>query len=149
MKSKVLCDHIGVIIRGALLILSVILLPLSTYAQQGILFDANQQLSSSFVNQVYIDNDGFIWVATRNGLNKYDGYKFRTIKKEISANMGMASNYVNYIMQDSRGTFYVECTVPYSHSTVTASRTYRSMTCRTVSCHLMLLASLNVIAEKC
>ena len=107
MKSKVLCDHIGVIIRGALLILSVILLPLSTYAQQGILFDANQQLSSSFVNQVYIDNDGFIWVATRNGLNKYDGYQFRTIKKEISANMGMASNYVNYIMQDSRGTFYV------------------------------------------
>ena len=42
-------------------------------AQMGKLFDANQQLSSSFTSQVYLDNDGFIWSATRNGLNKYDG----------------------------------------------------------------------------
>lgn len=101
MKSKVFY-----VFRNALLILSAFL-PLSISAQQGILFDANKQLSSSFVNQVYLDNDGFIWVSTRNGLNKYDGYQFRTFKKEVSANMGMASNYVNYIMQDSKGIFYV------------------------------------------
>jgi Signal transduction histidine kinase len=101
MKSKVLC-----VFRNALLILSTFL-SLSTSAQQGILFDANKQLSSSFVNQVYLDNDGFIWVSTRNGLNKYDGYQFRIFKKEVTANIGMASNYVNCIMQDSRGAFYV------------------------------------------
>ena len=101
MKSKVLC-----VFRNALLISST-LLSLSTSAQQGILYDANMQLSSSFVNQVYLDNDGYIWVSTRNGLNKYDGYQFRTFKKEVSADMGMASNYVNWIMQDSKGVFYV------------------------------------------
>ena len=90
-----------------LLILSLLILPLSIFAQQGFLFDANKQLSSSFVNQVYNDNDGFIWISTRNGLNKYDGYQFHIFRKEVSADMGMASNYVNCIMQDSRGTFFV------------------------------------------
>ena len=55
---------------------------LNASAQMGKLFDANQQLSSSFTSQVYLDKDGFIWSATRNGLNKYDGYQFRILKKE-------------------------------------------------------------------
>ena len=76
-------------------------------AQTGKLFDANQQLSSSFTNQVYLDNDGFIWSATRNGLNKYDGYLFRIFKKELQEDLGMATNYVNCIIQDRRGMFYM------------------------------------------
>ena len=80
---------------------------LSAHAQMGKLFDADKQMSSSFTTQIYLDNDGFIWVATRNGLNRYDGYQFRIIKKEMSQNPGMASNYVNAIMQDRNGLFYV------------------------------------------
>ena len=76
-------------------------------AQMGKLFDANQQLSSSFTSQVYLDNDGFIWSATRNGLNKYDGYQFRILKKENEQQSGMASNYVNCIKQDHNGLFYM------------------------------------------
>ena len=48
----------------------------------GKLFDADNQLSSSFTNQVYLDRDGFIWTATRNGLSRYDGYQHRIYKKE-------------------------------------------------------------------
>ncbi len=77
------------------------------HAQTGKLFDANQQLSSSFTSQVYLDNDGFIWSATRNGLNKYDGYQFRIFKKEKDHDKGMASNYVNCIIQDRKGLFYL------------------------------------------
>ena len=76
-------------------------------AQTGKLFDADKQLSSSFTNQVYLDRDGFIWVVTRNGLNKYDGYQFHIIKKELNKELGMASNYVNCMMQDKNGLFYV------------------------------------------
>ena len=32
------------------------------------------------VQQIYQDRDGFIWFATRNGLNKYDGEKFTNLK---------------------------------------------------------------------
>ena len=84
-----------------------LLLALSTHAQMGKLFDADKQMSSSFTTQVYLDRDGFIWVATRNGLNRYDGYQFQTLKKEKRKDIGMASNYVNCIMQDRYGLFYV------------------------------------------
>ena len=84
-----------------------ILLPLSIHAQMGKLFDADKQMSSSFTTQIYLDRDGFIWVATRNGLNRYDGYQFRILKKESRKDLGMASNYVNCIMQDHNGLFYV------------------------------------------
>ncbi len=80
-------------------------LPTPVMAQNGKLFGADNHLSSSFVSHVYLDNDGFIWVATRNGLNKYDGYKFHNYKKDNST--GMASNYVNCIVQDRNGLFYV------------------------------------------
>ena len=80
---------------------------LSVHAQMGKLFDADKQMSSSFTTQIYMDRDGFIWVATRNGLNRYDGYQFRIIKKESSQEGGLASNYVNAIMQDRNGLFYI------------------------------------------
>jgi signal transduction histidine kinase/DNA-binding response OmpR family regulator/ligand-binding sensor domain-containing protein len=73
----------------------------------GKLFDADMQMSSSFTTQIYMDRDGFIWVATRNGLNRYDGYQFHILKKETRQDLGMASNYVNCIMQDRDGRFYI------------------------------------------
>lgn len=73
----------------------------------GKLFDADKQMSSSFTTQIYLDKDGFIWVATRNGLNRYDGYQFRIYKKEGRQNLGMASNYVNCMTQDRNGRFFI------------------------------------------
>ncbi len=73
----------------------------------GKLFNTDKQLTSSFINQVYLDRDGFIWAVTRNGLNKYDGYQFHIYKKETEQDAGMASNYVNCMMQDSNGLFYM------------------------------------------
>ncbi|MBR5060541.1 MAG: helix-turn-helix domain-containing protein [Prevotella sp.] len=93
--------------RKALLTFFILSISVSAYSQMGKLFDANQQLSSSFTSQVYLDNDGFIWSATRNGLNKYDGYQFRILKKEKAQQTGMASNYVNCIIQDRKGLFYM------------------------------------------
>ena len=77
------------------------------HAQTGKLFDADKQLSSSFTSQVYLDHDGFIWVATRNGLNRYDGYQFQVIKKERAHQNDMASNYLNCMTQDQNGLFYI------------------------------------------
>ena len=76
-------------------------------AQTGKLFDADKQMSSSFTTQIFLDHDGFIWVATRNGLNRYDGYQFRIYKKEMRQDIGMASNYVNCMTQDRNGLFYI------------------------------------------
>ena len=80
---------------------------LSTFAQMGKSFDADKLMSSSFTTQVFQDRDGFIWVATRNGLNRYDGYQFRILKHDSRQKNGLASNYVNCMMQDHSGLYYI------------------------------------------
>ena len=90
-----------------LLTLLTLCLTLSVYAQMGKFFTTdNHQLSSSFVSQVYLDRDGFLWITTRNGINRYDGYQFRVFKKENEADKTLASNYVNCMIQDRHGLFY-------------------------------------------
>jgi signal transduction histidine kinase/ligand-binding sensor domain-containing protein/DNA-binding response OmpR family regulator len=89
------------------LILPMLLSAQTCFAQMGKLFDANHQLSSNFTNQVFLDNDGFMWAVTRNGLNRYDGYQFRIYKKGSREQDGMASNYVNCMAQDKNGLFYL------------------------------------------
>ena len=79
---------------------------LGAMAKAGKFFNSERQLSSSFVTQVYVDNEGFLWVTTRDGINRYDGYQFRVFKRENDADKTLASNYVNSMMQDSRGLFY-------------------------------------------
>ena len=105
MKSKVLAPK-GIGSKCVLLCLAFIV-SLNVRAQMGKLFDADKQLSSSFTTQVYLDRDGFIWVATRNGLNRYDGYQFLLLKRESGHDLGMASNYVNCMMQGRNGLFYI------------------------------------------
>ena len=92
--------------RKVLTFLLTFLAVLSAKAQMGILFNADNQLSSNFASQVFQDNDGFIWVATRNGLNRYDGYKFSIFKKEDNRSE-LSSNYVNCVAQSRKGTLYV------------------------------------------
>ena len=70
-------------------------------------FDADKQMSSSFTSQIFLDKDGFIWVATRNGLNRYDGYQFRIYKKWGGQDLGMATNYINCMTQDRNGRFFI------------------------------------------
>ena len=80
---------------------------LSIFAQMGKSFDADKQMSSSFTTQVFQDRDGFIWVATRNGLNRYDGYQFHILNRDSRQENSMASNYVNCMMQDHYGLYYI------------------------------------------
>ncbi len=69
-------------------------------AQRGKLFNTDNQLSSNFATQVFQDSNGFIWIATRNGLNVYDGYNFTVIKKDGENGRKLNSNYINCIAQD-------------------------------------------------
>ena len=92
--------------KALLVLASVALCCMNADAQSGKYFDSERQLSSSFVSQVYVDHEGFLWATTRDGINRYDGYQFRVFKRENPADSTLYSNYVNCMMQDSRGLFY-------------------------------------------
>ena len=67
------------------------------------LFTTDKDLSSSIIHQVYSDSKGIIWIATADGLNRFDGAKFtvfRSAKKDTSS---VPHNYVKSIFENSQG----------------------------------------------
>lgn len=80
----------------------ICLFSIQAWAQSGKLFNTDNQLSSNLATQVFQDKSGFIWIATRNGLNNYDGYHINVIKKDMSNFLGLNSNYINSIAQDEK-----------------------------------------------
>lgn len=88
---------------GLLLMFIFCLTAQNIMAQRGKLFNSDNQLSSNLATQVFQDSNGFIWIATRNGLNIYDGYNFMVIKKAYNNSNGLNSNYINCITQDEKG----------------------------------------------
>ena len=80
----------------------ICLFSIQAWAQSGKLFNTDNQLSSNLATQVFQDKSGFIWIATRNGLNNYDGYHINVIKKDMSNFLGLNNNYINSIAQDEK-----------------------------------------------
>lgn len=89
-------------ISQLIITMMICLFSIQTWAQSGKLFNTDNQLSSNLATQVFQDKSGFIWIATRNGLNNYDGYHITVIKKDMSNFLGLNSNYINSIAQDEK-----------------------------------------------
>ena len=79
---------------------------LKGWGQSGRLFTSDSQLSSSLVNQVYQDRKGFIYIATRNGLDQYDGNEFQKFQK-TGLPGAISSMHVNCVSEDSTGRLLV------------------------------------------
>ncbi|SHE33033.1 hybrid sensor histidine kinase/response regulator transcription factor [Dysgonomonas macrotermitis] len=100
------------ILQGFRISLFYILLFLCTntaLAQSGRFYSPDNDLSSSLINQVYQDSKGFIWVATENGLNKFDGIKFAAYKHLSGDSTSIKSNYVRTIFEDRNNLLWIGC----------------------------------------
>ncbi|MEP7377308.1 MAG: ATP-binding protein [Chitinophagaceae bacterium] len=62
-----------------------------------------QGLSQGMVFAMLQDQEGFIWVATKNGLNRYDGYSFKVFTNDPYTENSLSSNTVTALFEDSRG----------------------------------------------
>ena len=88
-----------------ILILSVFSI-LPSWGQSGKLFNTDNQLSSNLATQVFQDKSGFIWIATRNGLNAYDGYHISIMKKDLPNSPGLKQLHQLY-HPGRQGTYYI------------------------------------------
>ncbi|PHR99416.1 MAG: hybrid sensor histidine kinase/response regulator [Leeuwenhoekiella sp.] len=79
---------------------------LSLSAQNGRIFSSDSELSSSLINAIYQDHKGYVWIATEDGLNKYDGAKFVTYKKNAQDSTSLLNNYVKSIFEDDKNNLY-------------------------------------------
>ncbi|GHT48044.1 hybrid sensor histidine kinase/response regulator [Bacteroidia bacterium] len=78
-------------------------------AQTTKFYSTEQGLSSSLINQVYQDKKGYIWIATEDGLNRFDGTKFVTYRTVSGDSTSLKNNYVRSLFEDNAGHFYVGC----------------------------------------
>ncbi len=62
-------------------------------------------LSDNRVTCFHKDKKGFMWIGTRNGLNRYDGHSFKIYKP--SAGNSISNEVVNDIAEDSKGRIWV------------------------------------------
>ena len=51
-------------------------------SQRTVTYDDRAGLSHWIASDVLQDKQGFIWISTWNGLNRYDGYGFRHVKPQ-------------------------------------------------------------------
>ena len=61
-------------------------------------------LSNNRITAIVQDSLGFIWVGTKNGLNKYDGANF---KKYIQKNSNISSNDISSLHIDKKGRLWI------------------------------------------
>ena len=93
--------------RKILFTLFLILCPLALRAQRCILLSVGDGLSSSNVNAVYQDRRGDIWIATENGLNRYDGLSIHTYRHNPADPHSIAHNTVRAFVEDGQGRLLV------------------------------------------
>jgi ligand-binding sensor domain-containing protein len=66
-----------------------------------------QGLSQSIVYSVFQDREGFLWFSTRDGLNRYDGYRFTVFRHDPFDPSSLPWTSVAFITEDGRGNIWV------------------------------------------
>ena len=70
-------------------------------------FIPSDRFSSGLINAMCQDQYGYMWIATENGLNKFDGYRFTTYYHRSGDSTSLGSNIVTSLYQDRQGQFWV------------------------------------------
>ena len=67
-----------------------------------------QGLSHHSVNTIYQDEFGFIWVGTLDGLNRYDGHRFKVFKPDSNNPHSIRENNIRHVCGDGNGHLYIK-----------------------------------------
>lgn len=77
-------------------------------AQQGFNhIDIDQGLSQNEVTDILQDSRGFMWFATYNGLNRYDGYDFKVYKSIHGDSTSLRINKIMALFEDHNGVLWI------------------------------------------
>ncbi|MFL5741005.1 MAG: two-component regulator propeller domain-containing protein [Flavisolibacter sp.] len=71
-------------------------------------FSVMNGLASNRVNAVIQDKDGYIWMATQNGLQRYDGYSFITFTSRKDDSTSIPSNFIVYMFLDAAKNLWIQ-----------------------------------------
>ena len=66
-----------------------------------------KQLTNSFCSCITQDNDGFIWIGTTNGLNRFDGYDTKQYLNNHDDSLSLPGNNIRDIYIDGTGQLWI------------------------------------------
>ena len=64
-------------------------------------------LSQNSINCIYQDKNGFMWIGTQDGLNRYDGYNFIQYRNERSNDKSISNNYIWNLYEDESNVLWI------------------------------------------
>ncbi|WP_018616245.1 ligand-binding sensor domain-containing protein [Segetibacter koreensis] len=70
-------------------------------------FSVSNGLASNRVTSINQDKDGYIWLATTNGLQRYDGHSFLTFTTQKNNPSTIPSNDINTLYSDKKGNLWL------------------------------------------
>jgi len=71
------------------------------------LLGISEGLSDNNIYDIIQDSRGYLWFATKNGLCRYDGYRFVVYKSEPGNTSSLPDNWITTIMEDSEGLLWI------------------------------------------
>ncbi|MFT5313004.1 MAG: diguanylate cyclase (GGDEF)-like protein/PAS domain S-box-containing protein [Paraglaciecola sp.] len=73
-------------------------------------YSVENGLSQGTITDMVEDQQGFLWFATFNGLNRFDGYEFKTYYHDVDDNASLPSNLIKKLLIDAAGQLWVATT---------------------------------------
>lgn len=73
-------------------------------------FNQDNGLSDNYIECLFEDSRGFIWIGTRNGLNRFDGHSFTRItlpRMPSAPSIEIGQHYINALTQDSKDRLWI------------------------------------------
>jgi ligand-binding sensor domain-containing protein/signal transduction histidine kinase len=102
-------ENIGSIFPVPFIFLTIFL-QIGLYTQENLVFNrisTEQGLSQSSVFCIAQDSKGFMWFGTQYGLNRYDGYTFKTFINTPGNPRSISDNYIQACIVDHAGVLWI------------------------------------------
>ncbi|MEL6803421.1 MAG: two-component regulator propeller domain-containing protein, partial [Bacteroidota bacterium] len=86
-------------------LLCLLILPTTVVAQRAELefFSVSEGLSSPVVTDIVRDGQGYLWMGTPDGLNRFDGYEFRTFNQGPYSETRLSRGNISQLSVDQEG----------------------------------------------
>ena len=90
-------------------------------------YNTSRGLSQNTATSILCDTKGFLWIGTNNGLNRFDGNKFRVFMNEEEGRQNFTHNRVVNIWEDQQGFIWFETHDGHYHYFDPISETFQSL----------------------
>ncbi len=70
-------------------------------------YGLKEGLSQETIRCIVKDSNGFLWLGTQDGLNRFDSSVFKTYKNKKNDSLSISGNFINTLLEDNNGNIWI------------------------------------------